>query len=117
MKKPLLFAGVSDLTAVLVLMLLSGTAPRLGTGTVEAQTCCNPPIRPFPQVKWPKPTVVRVKIEAGVFDDVELEGIKAAFRAWNARSLNNCSNVIYPEPYEVVEAPPTPGGKRLLREV
>lgn len=76
---------------------------------MEAQSCCNAPIRPFPQVKWAKNTQVHVKIEAGVFDETELEGIKAAFRAWHARSLNNCSNVTYPEPYEIVDTPPAQG--------
>lgn len=50
---------------------------------------------------------MRVKIQAGVFDEVELEGIKAAFREWDARQLNNCSRVTYPEPYEEVDIPPT----------
>jgi hypothetical protein len=107
MKKALLFTFVSCLTAVFVSALSSVIAPRPGVRIAQAEDCCNPPKRPFPQVKWAKNTVVHVKIQGGVFDDVEIEGIKAAFREWDARSVNNCSNVIYPEPYEVVDTPPS----------
>jgi len=106
MKKALLFALTACFTTALISRLSDFIVPRLGERIVQAQTCCNPPKAPLPQAKWPKNTVVHVKIQGGVFDDVEIEGIKAAFREWNAESINNCSNVSYPEPYDVVTAPP-----------
>ncbi len=75
-------------------------------GTVKAQNCCNPPVaQGMDLVKWPKGTVIHVKIQTA-FDEIEVEAIKAAFREWNARKINNCSNVSYPEPYELVATPP-----------
>ncbi|MDT7809207.1 MAG: hypothetical protein QOJ70_3020 [Acidobacteriota bacterium] len=110
MKKALLFIGVCSLTVFLMAVLVGLTAPQVGMTIVKAQTCCNPPPASWPTANWPKNTVVHVQIQAGVFDDVEVDAIKAAFRAWNARSLDNCSNVTYPEPYELVDTPPSHSG-------
>jgi len=110
MKKTFLFVFVTSLTAVLVSALASLFAPWLEVRVVQAQICCNPPKRLFPQIKWPKNTVVHVKIQGGVFDDVEIDAIKSAFREWSVRNVNNCSNVTYPEPYDVVATPPSGSG-------
>jgi len=111
MKKALLFIVVFCLMSLLVSELLNLIAPRSQTRVVKAQTCCNPPVAEgMDLVKWPKNTVIHVKIQANAFDDVEVEAIKAAFGEWNARRVDNCSNVSYPEPYELVSTPPSQGG-------
>ena len=109
-EKILPFAVISGLAAILIVMLSSNFALRSVVRSVEAQACCNPPADPWTQARWAKPTQVSVKIQAGVFDDVEVEGIKAAFRSWNSRSINTCSNVTFPEPYELVGSPPPRSG-------
>lgn len=105
MKKALLLTAASSLAAFLFATLLNMVAPHVGSQVVEAQSCCDPPPQPWPGVKWPKNTEVHVKIDSA-FDDVEVEAIKAAFKEWDIRGLNTCSNVTYPEPYEVVASPP-----------
>lgn len=110
MKKALLFFVISTLTAGFVSAILNTGPPRGWTRVVEAQAYCNPPVAPWPTAKWPKDTPVFVKIQAGVFDNIEIEAIKAAFRAWHIRSINNCSNVTYPEPYVLVNTPPAKAG-------
>jgi hypothetical protein len=111
MKKALLLIVVSCLTASIISLLINTIAPEFWTRIVKAQSCCNPPVAQGNDfVKWPKNTVVHVKIQEGGFDGVEVEAIKAAFRAWNARRVSNCSNVSYPEPYELVATPPTQAG-------
>ena len=110
MKKAHLFVAVSSLTVVLILVLFSNTVLRSVIRPVEAQGCCYPPVAPPPTARWAQSAQVFVKIQAGVFDDVEVEAIKAAFRSWNDRRIGNCSRVVFPEPYEIVGSPPPHSG-------
>lgn len=110
MKRALLFTLISCVTAAVFSVLSNTVAPQRWARTAEAQTCCNPPVSPTPTARWPKNTEVRVKIQAGVFDDIEIDAIKAAFKAFDDRRVNNCSNVSYPEPYELVNTPPPEAG-------
>lgn len=110
MKQALTFSVTVILVAGFVSAALQTIAPCGWTGVAQAQTYCVPPLAPLPRDNWPKDTKVYVKIQADVFDSVEIEAIKAAFKAWHARRISNCSNVSYPEPYELVSAPPAHSG-------
>ena len=115
MKKNLLHILVFSITATLVSISWGFIAWPGGTKGVEAQSCCTPPKAPYPQAKWPKGTLINVKIQSGVFLDYEKTAIEEAIQAWHARRFGNCSNVSYSAPQYVTSDPPQGGNVLYVR--